>query len=274
MIRAYDSDPWWCVLEVTPHGIFASTDTVEEFDLLRHFVTDGAQWTQLNTGDWQDWSAIVVSGVHRAFVRRECLFKPEHLCFALHGVIYDLGCAPFQKLPEFSGERGFPKCGAWHLGKLVTELDIPYAGCKLRSLSTFVALLMTWALPRWTEQQIEEVIYNRGVKVPLREPLVTKEDIAAADDILDADEAPAAMEEAVKRRVTKTKPEAREAKRNSTNVVKASAPPKSVPHATATTESSGPSASPSFSAAANAPSTSSAVVRLDKDAYICRKHGI
>ena len=72
---------------------------------------------------------------------------------------------------------------------------------------------------------------------------VTKEDIAAADNIWDADEAEAAMEEAVKRRVAKTKSEAREAKRKSTTVVKASAPPKTLPHATATTESSASSAS-------------------------------
>ena len=64
---------------------------------------------------------------------------------------------------------------------------------------------------------------------------------------MDADQAGAAMEEAVKRRVAKTKSEAREAKRKSTTVVKASAPPKTVPHAPAT--------------------TSKAVVRLDKDAY-------
>ena len=56
-------------------------------------------------------------------------------------------------------------------------------------------------------------------------------------------EAEAAMEEAVKRRVAKTKSEAREAKRKSTTVVKASATPKTVPHATATTESSASSAS-------------------------------
>ena len=103
--------------------------------------------------------------------------------------------------------------------------------------------------------------------MPLCESVVTEEDIVAADDILDADEAEAAMEEAVKRRVAKTKSEAREDKRKGTTVVKASAPPKTVPHATATTESSGPSASSSYSAAANAPSTSKAVVRFDKDAY-------
>ena len=182
-------------------------------------------------------------------------------------MIYDLGCALFQKLLEFSAERGFPNCGAWHLGKLVTELDIPYAGCKPRSLSGLLALLMTWALSHWTEQLIEEVIHNRGVKVPLRESLVTEADLAAADDILDADEEKAAMEEAVTRRVAKTKSEAREAKRKSTTVVKASAPPKTVPHATTTTESSGPSTSSSSSAAANAPSTSTAVVRFGKDAY-------
>ena len=48
---------------------------------------------------------------------------------------------------------------------------------------------MTWALPHWTEQQVEEAINNQGVKVPLRESVVPEEDIAAADDILDADEA-------------------------------------------------------------------------------------
>ena len=83
-----------------------------------------------------------------------------------------------------------------------------------------------------------------------------RQGIAAADDILDADEAEAEMEEAVTRGVTKTKSEAREAKRKSTAVVKASAPPKTVPHATATIVSSGPIASSSFSSAANAPSTS------------------
>ena len=150
-------------------------------------------------------------------------------------------------------------------GKLVTELDIPYAGCKPQSLSGLLALLMTWALPRWTEQQREEVNLQSRFKVSLRESLlVTEEDIAAADDIFDADEAEAAMEEAVIRRVAKTKSEAREAKRKSTTVVKASAPPKTVLHKTATTESSGPSASSSSSAAANAPSTSTGVVRLDK----------
>ena len=121
---------------------------MQEFDLLRHFEIDGPQWTRLNLGDWPDWSAIAVSGVHRAFVRREYLLKPEHLSPALHGVIYDLGYAPFQKLREFSAERGFPNCGAWHFGKLVTELDIPHAGCKPQSLSGLLALLMTWALPQ------------------------------------------------------------------------------------------------------------------------------
>ena len=75
------------------------------------------------------------------------------------------------------------------------------------------------------------------------------------------------MEEAVTRRTAKTKSEAREAKRRNITVVKASAPPKTVPHAAATTEFSGPSAFSSSSAAANAPSASTAVVRLDKDAY-------
>ena len=75
---------------------------MQEFDLLRHFDTDGAQWTQLNIGDWQDWSAIAVSGVHRAFVRREYLLKPEHLCRASHGVIDDFGFALSQKLLEIS----------------------------------------------------------------------------------------------------------------------------------------------------------------------------
>ena len=148
----------------------------------------------------------------------------------------------------------------------MTELHVPFAGCKPRSLSGLLALLVAWALPHWTEQQIEEVIHNRGVKVPLRESLVTEADIAAADDILDADEAETAMEEAVTRRVARTMSEAREAKRKITTVVKASAPPKTVPHATAKTESSGPSTSSSSSAAANAPSTSTAVVRFDKDA--------
>ena len=87
--------------------------------------------------------------------------------------------------------------------------------------------------------------------MPHRETVVTEEGIAAADDILDADEAETAMEEAVKSRVAKTKSEAREAKRKSTAVVKASAPPKTVPHAAAI-ESSGSSASSSSSAAANA----------------------
>ena len=234
---------------------------------MRHFETDGAQWTQLNVGDWQHWSAIAVRGVHRAFVRREYLLKPEHRCPALHGVIYDSGCAPFQKLLEFSAERGFPNCGAWHLGKLVTELDTPHAGCKSRSLS--LALLMTWALPHWTEQQIEEVIHNRCVEVPLRESLDTAADIAAADDILDADEAEAAMEEGGNKtsgedQVTGSRGKAQKHDRRA----KDNAPTKTVPHATATTESSGhPATSSSSSAAANAPSTSTAVVRFDKDAY-------
>ena len=131
----------WYVLEVTSHGILALGGTVQEFDLLRHFEIDGAQRTQLNIGDWQDWSAIAVSGVHRALVRREYLLKPEHLSPALHGVICDLGYAPFQKL------RGFPDCGAWHLGKLVTKLDTLHSECKPRNLSGLLALLMTWALP-------------------------------------------------------------------------------------------------------------------------------
>ena len=118
-------------------------DVVQEFELSRYFEIDGAQWTHVNIGDWQDWSAVAVIGVHRAFVRREYLLKPEPLCPALHGVIYDLGYAPFQKLLEFSAERGFPIYGAWHLGKLVTELDIPYAGCKPRSLSALLTLLIT-----------------------------------------------------------------------------------------------------------------------------------
>ena len=153
--------------------------------------------------------------MHRAFVRAARV-SPEHLCLVLHGVIYDLGHAPFQNLLEFTAERGFPNCATWHLGKLVTELDIPYAECKLRSLSGLLALLMTWAWPHWTEEQVEEAIYNRGVKVPLRESLVTGEDIAVADDILDADEAEAVMEKVMKRRAAKSKLEAREAKLKST----------------------------------------------------------
>ena len=82
----------------------------------------------------------------------------------------------------------------------------PYAGCKPRTLSGLLALLMTWALRHWTAQQIEEAIYNRGVKVPLRESVVTEEDTPGADDILNAGE----MEEAAKRRVAKTKSEARD----------------------------------------------------------------
>ena len=113
----------------------------------------------------------------------------------------------------------------------------------------------------------EEAISNRGVEVPVRESVVTEEEIAAADDIFNADEAEGAMEEAVTGRVAKTKSEAREAKRKSTTVVKASAPPKTDLHARATTECSGSSASSSSSAAANAPSTSTAVVRFDKHAY-------
>ena len=71
VIRAYDSDQLRYVLEVTPRCILALGGTVQEFDLLRHFETDGAWWTHLNIGGWQDWSAIAVSGLHRAFVRRE-----------------------------------------------------------------------------------------------------------------------------------------------------------------------------------------------------------
>ena len=75
---------------------------------------------------------------------------------------------PFlQNLLDFSAERGFPNRAAWRLGKLATELDISFAGCKPRSLSGLFASLMTKALPHWTEQQIEEVIYHRGVKVSL-----------------------------------------------------------------------------------------------------------
>ena len=53
VIRPYDSEQLWYMLEVTPHGIIALGGTVQEFDLLRHFETDGAQWTQSNIGDWQ-----------------------------------------------------------------------------------------------------------------------------------------------------------------------------------------------------------------------------
>ena len=67
VIRACDSDQLWYVLEVTPHGILVLGVTVQELDLLRHFVVDGAQRTQLNIGGWQDLSSIAVSGVHRAF---------------------------------------------------------------------------------------------------------------------------------------------------------------------------------------------------------------
>ena len=87
MIRASDSDQLWCVLEVTPHRILALGGTVQEFDLLRHFETDGAQWTQLNIGDWQDWSAIAVRGVHRAFVRRE--YYPSQNIYALHCTVWN-----------------------------------------------------------------------------------------------------------------------------------------------------------------------------------------
>ena len=84
VIRAYDSDQLWFVLKVTPHGILALGGTVQEFELLRRFETDGAQWTQLNIGDWQNWSAIAVSGVHRTFVRRDHPLKPETICEAEH----------------------------------------------------------------------------------------------------------------------------------------------------------------------------------------------
>ena len=47
--------------------------------------------------------------------------------------------------------------------------------------------------------------------MPVRESVVTEEEIAAADDIFNADEAEGAMEEAVTGRVAKTKSEAREA---------------------------------------------------------------
>ena len=40
VIRAYESDKLWFVLELTPHGILALGGTVQEFDLLRHFETD------------------------------------------------------------------------------------------------------------------------------------------------------------------------------------------------------------------------------------------
>ena len=85
--------------------VFSRGGTMQEFDLLRHFETDGARWTRLNIGDWQDWSVIAVSGVHRAFVRRECQLKPEHPCLALHGVIFDVTCAPFQNLELSAGTR-------------------------------------------------------------------------------------------------------------------------------------------------------------------------
>ena len=134
---------------------------MQEFGLLRKCEVDCAKWTQLRIGDdWRDWRATAVRGLHRAFVRPEYLLTPENMCFALHGVIYDLGYALFQNFLEFCAEQGFRNCAAWHVGKLVTELDILFAGSKPRSLTGLLALLMTWALPHWTEQQMEEVIHN------------------------------------------------------------------------------------------------------------------
>ena len=134
VIRAYDCDQLWYVLGVTS-----------------------------NSCDWQDWSAIDVSGVQSSI--RAARVSTQSLTSVPCIARCDLR---FQNLRKFSAERGFPNCGAWHFGKLVTELDILYAGCKPRGLSSLLVLLMTWVLPYWTEQHIEEVIYNRGVKVPHR----------------------------------------------------------------------------------------------------------
>ena len=75
-------------------------------DTLKSMVLSGPK---LNIGGWQDWLAIAVSGVHRAVVRREYLLEFGHLSPAMHSVIYDFGYAPFQKLLEFSAERGCSK---------------------------------------------------------------------------------------------------------------------------------------------------------------------
>ena len=190
VIRACDSDQLWYVLEVAPHGILALGGTVQEFDLLRHFEIDGAQWTHLNIGDWQ-------VGVHRAFVRRVYLLKPEHLCPALHGMIYDLGYTPFQQLQEFSVERGFfPVVERGTSASLCRHTP---RGMQTAELERPPRVAHDLGLPHWTEQQMGEAINNRCVKVTLRESLITEEDIAAANDILDADQAKAAMEEAVKK---------------------------------------------------------------------------
>ena len=211
VFRACDSDQSWLVLEVSPHDILALGGT-EDLDLLRHFEIDGAQWTQLNIGDWQDWSAIAVSGVHRAFVRREYLLKPEHLSSALHGVIYDLGYAPFQKLLEFSAERVFPNCGAWQFGKLVTD------GHTLRRMQTAELERPPRVARDLGLATLDRAADGGGIqKSRCRSASPRFSGIAAADAILDADEAEAAMEEAVNRRVAKTKSVAREAKRKSTN---------------------------------------------------------
>ena len=145
----------------------------------------------------------------------------------------------------------------------MTELDIPYAGCKPRSLSGLLALLMTWALSHWTEQLIEEVIHNRGVIVPLRESLVTEADLAAADDILPMRRRPRWKRRSQDewRRPSQRLGQAQEHDRRE------SQRPTENCSSCATTESSGPSTSSSSSAAANAPSTSTAVVRFGKDAY-------
>ena len=83
-------------------------------------------------------------------------------------------------LRSFSGASGI-QCGTMFskLWSVAPRQVGDRVGHTLRGMQT--AELLDRAAER------EEVIYNRGVQVPLRESLVTEEDIAAADDILDAD---------------------------------------------------------------------------------------
>ena len=229
VITAYDSDQLWNVLEVTPHGIPTLDGAVQEFDLVGDFVLH--RWCEVDpfehrrrlarlAGDCCRWEASSIRAARvsthaRTSMSLDCTVRSTNwatLCF--HNPL------------EISAEGGFPNRAACHLGKLVTELDISFAGCKPRSLRGRIALPMTCALPHLTEQQVEEVIYNRGVTVHLRESLVIEEDIAAADDILDADESEAAMEEAMKGRAAKSKSEAREATCKVATVTEPSAAPK------------------------------------------------
>ena len=84
VIRANDSDQLWCVLEVTPAWYsrvwVTQCRSSTSQDTLKSMVLSGPN---VNIGDRQDWSAVAVIGVHRAFMCGASICSSQNL-YALH----------------------------------------------------------------------------------------------------------------------------------------------------------------------------------------------